>query len=60
MLEGAPVDDQPVDDDTVRAALRDELAAGSSTRDAAALVAKQLGRAKREVYTIAIALGKKD
>jgi 16S rRNA (cytidine1402-2'-O)-methyltransferase len=60
VLEGAPVDDQPVDDDTVRAALRDELAAGSSTRDAAALVAKQLGRAKREVYTIAIALGKKD
>ena len=60
VLEGAPVDDQPVDDDTVRAALRDELAAGSSTRDAAALVAKQLGRVKREVYTIAIALGKKD
>jgi 16S rRNA (cytidine1402-2'-O)-methyltransferase len=60
VLEGAPVDDQPDDDDTVRAALRDDLAAGSSTRDAAALVAKQLGRAKREVYTIAIALGKKD
>jgi len=38
--------------------LRDELDAGSSTRDATALVAKQLGRAKRDVYTIAIALGK--
>jgi 16S rRNA (cytidine1402-2'-O)-methyltransferase len=60
VLEGAPVDDQPVDDNTVRAALRDELDAGSSTRDAAALIAKQLGRAKRDVYEIAIALREKD
>ena len=58
VLEGAPVDDQPVDDDTVRSALRDELDAGSSTRDAAALIAKKLGRAKRDVYAIAIALRK--
>ena len=60
VLEGAPIDDQPADDDTIRAALRDELDAGSSTRDAAALVAKQSGRAKREVYAIAIAIRKND
>ena len=60
VVEGAPVDDQPVDDNTVRAALRDELDAGSSTRDAAALVAKRFGRAKRDVYAIAIALGKNE
>jgi len=58
VLEGAPVDDEPVDDDTVRVALRDELEAGSSTRDAAAVVAKRVGRPKRDVYELAIALGK--
>ena len=58
VLEGAPIEDRPVDDNTVRAALQVEFDAGSSTRDAAALVAKQLGRPKRDVYAIAIALGK--
>lgn len=58
VLEGAPVDDQPVDDDTVRAALRDELDSGKSTRDATALVAKRVDRPKREVYELAIAIGK--
>lgn len=56
VLEGAPVDDRPVTDDVVREALRDELAAGSSTRDAAATVAKHVGRPKREVYALAVGL----
>jgi len=58
VLAGAPVDDQPISDDDVRDALRDELAAGSSTRDAAAIVAKDVGRPKREVYALAVALGR--
>ena len=56
VLEGAPVDDRPVSDDDVREALRGELAAGSSTRDAAATVAKHVGRPKREVYALAVGL----
>lgn len=56
VLGGAPVDDRPTSDDDVRATLRDELAAGSSTRDAAATVAKAVGRPKREVYALAVAL----
>lgn len=58
VLEGATAEDPVADDETVRRALRDQFAAGSSTRDAAALVAKQLVRPKRDVYQIAIALGK--
>jgi 16S rRNA (cytidine1402-2'-O)-methyltransferase len=56
VLEGAPVDDRPASDDDVREALRGELAAGSSTRDAAATVAKHVGRPKREVYALAVGL----
>ena len=56
VLAGAPVDDQPISDDEVREALRDELASGSSTRDAAAAVAKNVGRPKREVYALAVGL----
>ena len=56
VLDGAPVDDRPVSDDDVRSALRAELADGSSTRDAAATVAKDVGRPKREVYALAIGL----
>jgi 16S rRNA (cytidine1402-2'-O)-methyltransferase len=40
VLEGAPIDERPASDDEVRDALRGELAAGSSTRDAAAAVAR--------------------
>ncbi len=57
VLEGAPLDDRPASDDDVREALRSELAAGSSTRDAAAVVAKHVGRPKREVYALAVGLG---
>ena len=56
VLAGAPVDDAPIDDDTIRVALRDELAAGASTRDAAATVAGRLGASKRAVYALAIGL----
>ena len=56
VVEGAPIDDRPVSDDDVRVALRSELDAGASTRDASATVAKQVGRPKREVYALAIAL----
>jgi len=56
VLDGAPVDDRPASDDDVRAALRRELDDGASTRDAAARVAKSIGRPKREVYALAISL----
>ena len=56
VLEGAAVDERPVSDDDVRDALRGELAAGSSTRDAAATIAKDLGRPKREVYALAVGI----
>jgi 16S rRNA (cytidine1402-2'-O)-methyltransferase len=56
VIEGAPIDDRPMSDDDVRAELRRELDAGASTRDASATVAKAVGRPKREVYALAIAL----
>ncbi len=56
VLDGAAIDEGPVSDDDVRDALRGEIAAGSSTRDAAAVVAKDVGRPKREVYALAVAL----
>ncbi len=56
VIEGAPVDDEPVSDDDVRDALRSQLDAGASTRDASAAVARAVGRPKREVYALAIAL----
>ena len=56
ILAGAPIDDRPISDDDVRDALRDELAAGASTRDAAAAVARDVGRPKREVYALAVGL----
>jgi len=60
VLDGAPVDDRPISDDDVREALRTELASGASTRDAAAMVAKDLGRPKREVYALAIDLSRQN
>jgi 16S rRNA (cytidine1402-2'-O)-methyltransferase len=56
VIDGAPVDDEPASDDDVRDALRSHLDAGASTRDASANVARALGRPKREVYALAIAL----
>jgi len=56
VIEGAPVDDRTATDDEVRHALRSHLDDGASTRDAAAAVAREVGRPKREVYALAIAL----
>ncbi len=56
ILAGASIDDAPVDDETIRDALRMELGNGATTRDAAAAVASQLGHPKREVYALAVAL----
>ena len=56
MLAGAPVDDAPIDDETIRDALRVEFAAGASTRDARPPWPAALGVSKREVYALAIAL----
>lgn len=56
VISGAPDDDAPPDDDSVRRALRDALERGASTRDAVAEVTAATGRAKREVYDLAVAL----
>jgi 16S rRNA (cytidine1402-2'-O)-methyltransferase len=53
VLEGAaqaPV----VDDETVRAALREQLASGVSVRDAVASVADALGTSHRSAYQLAL------
>jgi 16S rRNA (cytidine1402-2'-O)-methyltransferase len=55
VLDGAPEPEAP-DDDAIRTALRHELDGGSSTRDAAASVARHLGVPKREAYALAIGL----
>jgi 16S rRNA (cytidine1402-2'-O)-methyltransferase len=60
VLDGAPRDDRPATDGDVRNALRAAMAGGATTRDAAAEVAKELGRSKREVYALAIALATLD
>lgn len=55
VLGGAPEPDA-VDDDTIRAALRAEIATGTSTRDAVAAVAARLGAPKKTVYALAVQL----
>lgn len=60
VIEGAPVDDRPASDDEVRDALRTLLDDGASTRDASAAVAKEIGRPKRDVYALAIALARQN
>jgi 16S rRNA (cytidine1402-2'-O)-methyltransferase len=49
----APVPNQEPDDQAIEGALRAELAAGASTRDAAAVVANRLGIARRRAYALA-------
>ncbi len=53
VVAGAPAP-EPADDDAVVDALRAELAAGASKRDAAATVAAALGVPKRRAYTLAV------
>jgi len=45
-----------IDDELIRAALRDQVDAGASTRDAVSFVAESLGVAHRVVYQMALAL----
>jgi 16S rRNA (cytidine1402-2'-O)-methyltransferase len=54
-----PVSREEPDDNAVEAALRAELAVGTSTRDAAAVVAARLGVARRRAYALATSLGKR-
>jgi 16S rRNA (cytidine1402-2'-O)-methyltransferase len=54
VVAGAPAEQPVVDDDTVRAALREEFAAGASRRDAAAAVARKLGVPRRVAYDLAV------
>lgn len=58
VVGGAPVDVAPASDDDLRRALRDALARGLSTRDAASTVASASGRRKREVYQLALGLSR--
>ncbi len=55
VVAGAPSVVVAPDDDAVRAALREELAAGRSRRDAAAAVATRLGVPRRLAYDLAVA-----
>ena len=54
VLDGVVADDTPPDDDAIRAALREEIAAGATKRDAIATVATRLGLPKKQVYALAI------
>jgi 16S rRNA (cytidine1402-2'-O)-methyltransferase len=54
VIDGAPVSGAAPDDDAIRAALRVELAAGATTRDASGAVARRLGVPKRLAYDLAV------
>jgi 16S rRNA (cytidine1402-2'-O)-methyltransferase len=56
VVEGAPPA-EPADDDELVELVRAELAAGRSTRDAAAEVARRTGEPKRRVYELALRAG---
>ena len=55
VVAGAPAAVEVPGDDAVRAALRIELAAGRSRRDAASVVAARLGVPRRVAYDLAVA-----
>lgn len=56
VLDGRPPIAERAGDDAVERALRDELASGTSTRDAASIVAAATGWKRRDVYQIAIGI----
>ena len=60
VVAGAPTAETAVDDDVVRAALREELATGASRRDAAAAVARRLGVPRRLAYELAVTGSRED
>jgi 16S rRNA (cytidine1402-2'-O)-methyltransferase len=55
VLAGAPADAAPIDDEVIVEAIRTELDAGATTKDAVAVVADRLGVPKKVVYALAIA-----
>jgi 16S rRNA (cytidine1402-2'-O)-methyltransferase len=58
VLGGAPDPAAGADDTEVRRRLAAELSAGASTRDAATTVAAAVGRPRRDVYALAVGLGR--
>lgn len=56
VLAGRQAADAPVDDDTIRDALRTALADGSTKRDAIDDVSRRLGASRNAVYSIALTL----
>jgi len=58
VIEGRSSIPAEVDDTLVRDHLRSELAAGASTKDAAAVVAARLGVPRRDAYALALGLGR--
>jgi 16S rRNA (cytidine1402-2'-O)-methyltransferase len=54
VLAGVPVDDTPTTDEDVQRLLDEAIATGMTKRDAAAAVAKQTGRSRRDVYQLTI------
>ncbi|MEM8925462.1 MAG: 16S rRNA (cytidine(1402)-2'-O)-methyltransferase [Actinomycetota bacterium] len=56
VVEGAPADDAPPDDEALLDALRSAVADGHSTRDAVARVVAETGAPKRRVYDLALRL----
>lgn len=56
VLAGRPPATTTIDDDTIRVALRSQLAAGCSKRDAVAAVSEQLGAPRKAVYALAVTL----
>ncbi len=56
VVGGATTARPPATDDEVDAALRDALAAGASTRDAAGMVSASLGVARRDAYARAVSI----
>jgi 16S rRNA (cytidine1402-2'-O)-methyltransferase len=56
VLAGRPAETAPIDDDHIRDALRAELAAGSTKKDAVAAVSKRLGAPRKTVYALAVTL----
>jgi 16S rRNA (cytidine1402-2'-O)-methyltransferase len=59
VVGGAPASPEKVDDDAIAASIDVELAAGTSTRDAATRVATSLGVPRRRAYGIAVARAKR-
>ncbi len=56
VLAGRPREHLIVDDDTIRAELRAELAAGRTKKDAVASVSRRLGATRKTVYALAVTL----